>query len=97
MGDHAAFNFRGKKFVYFLNSHHGDGIVSLQWRCELTLAQSLLESETHRFFPPAYLANRGWLAVRLDLGDLDWTELSDFIHDSYRAVAPKRLLATLDQ
>jgi predicted DNA-binding protein (MmcQ/YjbR family) len=29
LGDHAEFRVRGKVFAYFLNNHHGDGIVSV--------------------------------------------------------------------
>jgi hypothetical protein len=28
-GDHADFRVRGKVFAYFLNNHHGDGIVAV--------------------------------------------------------------------
>ena len=31
-GQHAIYRVRGKPFVYFLNDHHGDGIVSLCWK-----------------------------------------------------------------
>jgi predicted DNA-binding protein (MmcQ/YjbR family) len=29
LADHADFRVRGKVFAYFLNNHHGDGIVSV--------------------------------------------------------------------
>ena len=32
MNSHAAFSVRGKKFAYFLDNHHGDGILALCFR-----------------------------------------------------------------
>ena len=34
-GDHATYRVRGKVFAYFLNDHHGDGIVSVCVKSEL--------------------------------------------------------------
>jgi hypothetical protein len=34
--------------------------------------------------------------MRLD-GDPDWTEIAEIVEDSYRMIAPKRLVAQLDQ
>jgi predicted DNA-binding protein (MmcQ/YjbR family) len=93
MGDHASFSVRGKKFVYFLNNHHGDGIVSVCFRTEAGENQVLLASDAKRFYSPAYIGPRGWVGLRLDQGRVDWSEVADFVADSYRLAAPKRLAA----
>ena len=45
------------------------------------------------FYLPAYLAPNGWVALRLDVGEVDWDEVSELVACSYRLVAPKRLAA----
>lgn len=48
--------------------------------------------------PSGYgLGKAGWVTIPLTGGDLPETEvLLDWVEESYRAVAPKRLVATLD-
>ncbi|MFI5459786.1 MAG: MmcQ/YjbR family DNA-binding protein [Isosphaerales bacterium] len=92
-GDHASFAVRTKKFVYYLDDHHGDGIVSVCFRTEPGENEVLLSSDATRFYSPAYIGPRGWVGLRLDLGEIDWEEVSDFVTDSYRLAAPKRLAA----
>ncbi len=94
-GDHASFSVRDKKFSYFLNDHHGDGIVSVCFRTEPGENRVLLASDAVRFYSPAYIGPRGWVGLRLDLGEIDWQEVTDFVTDSYRLAAPKRLAARI--
>ena len=68
MGDHAAFSVRGKKFAYFLNDHHGDGIVSVCFKTEPGENEVLVASDPKRFYSPAYIGPRGWVGLRLDQG-----------------------------
>jgi len=93
MGGHASFSVRNKKFVYFLDNHHGDGIVAVCFRTVPGENEVLLSSDATRFYSPAYIGPRGWVGLRLDLGEIDWEEVSDFVTDSYRLAAPKRLAA----
>lgn len=44
-----------------------------------------------RFFPTPYMAHQGWLSLRVD-GGTDWDEVRGLLEDSYRRVAPRRLL-----
>jgi phosphoribosylglycinamide formyltransferase-1 len=94
-GDHADFSVRDKKFAYFLNNHHGDGIVAVCFRTVPGENEVLLASDGERFYKPAYIGPRGWVGLRLDLGPIDWEEVADFVTDSYRLAAPKRLVAQL--
>jgi len=92
-GSHATFRVRKRVFAYFLDDHHGDGIVSLCWKAELGENEELAAAAPKRFYVPAYIGHRGWAAVRLDRGPLDWDELGDFVRASYCAVAPAKLAA----
>jgi phosphoribosylglycinamide formyltransferase-1 len=95
MGDHAAFTVRKRKFVYFLSDHHGDGIVSVCFRTQTGQSDALLATEPERFYKPAYIGPRGWIGLRLDLGKIDWSEVSEFVRDSYRLAAPRKLASQI--
>lgn len=95
-GRHADFRVRGRPFGYFLDDHHGDGIVALAFKPAPSDYRVLLGSQPGRFYRPAYIGARGWLAVRLDSGAIDWTEIAEFVLDSYRVAAPKRLAALIE-
>jgi phosphoribosylglycinamide formyltransferase-1 len=74
-------------FAYFLNSHHGDGIVSV---CVKVLAgdnQRLIDSDPRRFYMPSYIGPRGWVALRLDVGKIAWTEVRDLVAGSHQIVS----------
>ena len=92
-GDFRTCFVRGKKFAYYLDDHHGDGIVSVCCKTGLIAQAELVAAEPERFYVPAYIGHRGWVAVRLDLASVDWDEVSELVRESYRAVAPKRLAA----
>jgi hypothetical protein len=44
-----------------------------------------------RFYLPAYIGPRGWVALRLDLGEIDWEEVTELVKGSYLLVAPRKL------
>jgi phosphoribosylglycinamide formyltransferase-1 len=94
-GRHAGFKVRTRTFAWYLDDHHGDGMVTLVCKPPPGENEMLLAAEPGRFVRPAYLAHRGWVALRLDLGPVDWEEVWELISDSYREVAPKRLVAQL--
>jgi hypothetical protein len=91
------FFVRGKKtFVTFHDDHHGDGRLALWCAAAPGVQAELVDQEPDRFFVPAYVGHRGWLGVRLDV-DLDWDEVAGICADAYRAVAPRTLVARLDE
>jgi predicted DNA-binding protein (MmcQ/YjbR family) len=94
-GDYATFRVRKKVFAYYLDNHHGDGVVSLCWKAELGENEELAQADPSRFYVPAYIGPRGWAAVRLDRGPVDWDEVAELAQASYCAVAPKTLVARL--
>lgn len=90
-GSHATFLVRKKPFAYYLDNHHGDGIVGVTCKVLPGENKSLVEAQPERFYPPAYLASRGWVALRLDRGKVDWLEVKELLSGSYAMIAPKRL------
>lgn len=95
-GDHADFRVRNKAFAYFLNDHHGDGIVSICCKSEHGENVDRVSREPARFYLPAYIGKRGWFGLRLDRGRIDWKEVENLLELSYRLAAPKTLLKRLD-
>jgi len=94
-GSHATFTVRKKVFAYFLNDHHGDGIVAVACKVLPGDNAALVEAHAARFYLPAYIASRGWVALRLDTAKVDWSEVKELVTTSYRLVAPKTLTRTL--
>jgi phosphoribosylglycinamide formyltransferase-1 len=90
-GRHAGFRVRKKVFAYFLNDHHGDGIVSICARVLPGDNTALIAAQPERFYMPAYIGPRGWVALRLDRGKVDWKEVAELVKTSYQLVAPKRI------
>ena len=90
------FFVRGKKsFVMFHDDHHGDGRLAIWCAAPEGVQTLVVEEDPSRFFVPPYVGYRGWLGLRLDV-DADVDELAQVVEDAYRAVAPKRLVAELD-
>jgi hypothetical protein len=92
---HALFRVRKKTFAYFLDNHHGDGKVALVCKVPTGDNADMAAADPARFYLPAYLAVNGWVALRLDVGAIDWELVAELATDSYRLIAPKRLAAQL--
>jgi predicted DNA-binding protein (MmcQ/YjbR family) len=95
-GSHAQFLIRKKTFAYYLDNHHGDGIVAVTCKVLSGENKELAVAQPDRFCLPAYLASKGWVALRLDAGKIDWGEVKDLLVGSYALIAPKRLAAARD-
>jgi phosphoribosylglycinamide formyltransferase-1 len=95
-GDHADFRVRNKVFAYYLNNHHGDGIVAVCCKAALGENVDRVARNPERFYLPAYIGPRGWFGLRLDRGAVDWTEVQNVVELSYRLVAPRTLASVLD-
>jgi phosphoribosylglycinamide formyltransferase-1 len=90
-GNHASFLVRSKTFAYFLNDHHGDGIVSLCCKVLPGDNRMIIGANPQRFYFPAYVGPRGWVGLRLDAGQVDWDEVAELVLHSYCLTATKRL------
>ena len=86
-GGHATFRTGTKVFAYFLNNHHGDGIVSIACKALPGDNTFLAAANPERFYLPAYIGPRGWVALRLDVGETDWEEVAELVEGSYGLTA----------
>jgi predicted DNA-binding protein (MmcQ/YjbR family) len=98
--DHSIFLVAKKVFAYYLNEHdapkHGIGpIVSVS--CKVLAGDNLrlVESNPRKFYIPPYIGSRGWVGFRLDLTEVDWSEVKDLVHGSYAQTAPAKFLRML--
>lgn len=90
-GGHATFRVRKKVFAYFLNDHHGDGIISICFKGAAGEQAERIERAPKLYYSPAYIGPRGWIGLRLDQGKVNWRIVEQHLRSSYLAVAPKTL------
>ncbi len=87
----------GKFFAYFKNNVHNDGIIALLVKTSGAEEQAMLiDQDSDLYYRPPFLGPSGWIGIRLDLGDTDWSHTGDWLARSWRAVAPKKLTRLLD-
>jgi predicted DNA-binding protein (MmcQ/YjbR family) len=94
-GSHASFRVKKKIFAYFLNGHHGDGIVGVWCKVLPGDNAALIKADPKRFYMPAYVGPRGWVGLRLDVGRVNWGEVEELAKGSYQLVAGKTLAALI--
>ena len=59
------------------------GIYSPSIAFKADPAKALAFADDERFFPTPYLANKGWISIRLD-GETDWDLVRELLESSYR-------------
>ena len=97
VGDgHISFRIRKKIFAYYLYDHHGDGLIAFCCKSSLNEQRRLIRDDPERFFVPAYLGARGWIAIRLDLDEVDWDTVRELARQAYQAIAPRKLAAQVE-
>jgi len=64
-GDHASFLVAKKVFAYYLNNHHGDGIVSVCCKVLPDDNTRLVERNPRKFYLPAYMVRGAGSACAL--------------------------------
>ena len=87
---HATFLVHDKVFAYYLNNHHGDGIVGIACKVLEGDNEALIAAQPEKFYMPAYVGPRGWVGLRLDVGKPDWQEVAELVLTSYKMLAPSR-------
>lgn len=92
-GGHTAPSYRVRDKFFVMTSEDGG---SMTFKAGPGVQEALVGSDPERFFVPKYVGHRGWLGARLD-ADQDWDELAELIEESYRLIAPKRLIDRLDR
>lgn len=102
---HGAVGFyvEGRRALCYLHDdHRGDGRVSVWFPASGALQEELVTAEPDRFFRPVPSAAgtfATWLGLYVDLPEAEdrvWAEVSAILHETYRSVAPRRLVAKLD-
>lgn len=84
----------GKYFAYFNDRHHGHPAVALLVKTSgADELAALVEQDPEAYFRPAYYGASGWVGLILDRPGLDWNHVTEWLHRSWAAVAPKRLAA----
>lgn len=93
---HLGASVRKKRFAWYLDDHHGDGVVAITCKAPAGVNVSMVESDPERYFIPSYNGPRGWVGIRLDVDGGDWDRVELSLVEAYRMTAPKSLVAELD-
>ena len=93
---HLAFRIRKRIFAYYLFDHHGDGMIAFTCKSSLSEQRRLVKDDPITFFVPPYLGSKGWVAIRLDLDEVDWDTVTDLARRAYQELAPRKLAALID-
>jgi hypothetical protein len=78
------------------DNHHGAGRPAVWCKAAPGNQGLMVRANPDRFFVPPYVGPSGWIGIRLDRSP-DWKEVGELMRDSYRLVAPKRLIKVLDE
>jgi predicted DNA-binding protein (MmcQ/YjbR family) len=86
------FRVRNKIFAMYAgaDNHHGRGRPGLWLKGAPGDQESMVQTAPQCFFVPPYVGPSGWVGIWLD-GVVEWDEVADFVRDSYRLIAPKKL------
>jgi hypothetical protein len=90
---HATFRVHKKVFAYFVDNHHGDGRIAVCVKGDKREHAGIIAEDPKHYFLPAYTGGHGYVGIRLDTRRVDWKGVEQRVIQSYRNVAPKRLLA----
>jgi hypothetical protein len=91
------FRVRNKIFATYAqgSSHHGKRRDALWVKAATGDQETMVAAAPECFFVPPYVGKSGWVGVWLD-GVVEWEDVAEFIRDSYRLIAPKRLSALVE-
>jgi hypothetical protein len=84
----ARFQVRSEPFAYYLDNHRGQGIAAVCVRQRPADVRALRRADAVRYdAAPSYVGWKGWVAVRLDVGDVNWDEVARLAAQSYARTA----------
>ncbi len=91
------FRVRNKIFAMYASAsnHHGRGRHATWVKAAPGDQATMVAAAPECFFVPPYVGPSGWIGIWLD-GVVEWDDVAEFLRDSYRLVAPKKLCALLD-
>lgn len=81
----------GKKSLAILGDH--DGTPSLSLKTDLDTQAALIRRGSFTRTP--YVGQHGWVSVQGQVKDIDWQTVQEVVTDTYRCVAPKRLVKSM--
>jgi len=87
----ATFRVREKIFAM---ARGGEEPAAVWCKARPGVQEMLVSADPGRFFVPPYVGGNGWIGIHLNVA-VDWEVLEDFITESYRMTAPKRLATLL--
>ena len=93
---HIAFRIRKRIFAYYLFDHHSDGMIAFTCKSSLSEQRRLVKDDPMSFFVPPYLGSKGWIAIRLDLDEVDWDTVAELARRAYQDIAPRKLAALVE-
>jgi len=93
---HLSFRIRKRIFAYCLFDHHGNGRIAFCCKSNLSEQHRLVKSDPVSFFVPPYLGSKGWIAIRLDLDEVDWDTVSELACGAYQDLAPAKLAVLVE-
>ena len=97
LGEHLGIRIRKKTFAYYQFDHHGDGVIAFSCKSSLNEQRRLVRDDPESFFVPAYVGPRGWVAIRLDLDEVDWDTVNELARQAFQSIAPRKLAALIEQ
>ncbi|AWW75295.1 phosphoribosylglycinamide formyltransferase [Erythrobacter sp. KY5] len=91
----------GKFFAHFSDQHHGSQHIAVLVKTgSMDELLDLVEAQPEVYFKPAYYGASGWIGVILNrpphTRGVDWEHVGEWLHRSWRSVAPARLTRLLD-
>jgi len=95
-GEHFGIRIRKKTLAWYQFDHHGDGMISLVCKSNLSEQRRMIKLDPETFFVPDYLGSKGWLGIRLDLAEVDWDVVTEGLCHAYQALAPRKLAQLVD-
>lgn len=78
----------------FAMQHGADHRMSVWFKAPPGMQDAVVAQDADRYFVPPYVGHRGWIGAWMD-GNPDWDAIADYVDESYRLTAPKRLLKML--
>ena len=99
--DRPLFHVRGKRFALFNGNSSPPRPRWKGFRRSLHFVTDPQEREAlrqdPRFAVSPHHGDRGWMALDLEAGALDWDEIAELLETAYRQVARRQLVEELDR
>ena len=88
----------GKIFAMYASSanHHGGGRDAVWLKAAPGNQALMVRDRPDRFFVPPYVGPSGWIGVWLDKRP-PWKEIAELVEESWRLIAPKKVLKAHDE